>query len=52
MFGQELVHGASWSKTSVYVTPKCYLNKDKYLEKYCKYYTEIEKYLLNKYEHE
>ena len=51
IFGQELVPGGSWSKTSVYVSPQCYLNKEDYLSKYCKYYPEIGKYLLNRYQH-
>ncbi len=48
----EIVSGSSWSKTSVYVMSNRYLNKNAYLEKYCKYYEEIGRYLLNKYSHE
>lgn len=51
MFGQEIVPGSSWSKTSVWISPNKYLKKDEYLLKYCKYYPEIGKYLLNKYSH-
>ncbi len=50
--GMEIVPGSSWSKTSVYVMPNRYMDKDAYLSKYCKYYEEIGKYLLNKYSHE
>ena len=50
--GMEIVQGSSWSKTSVYVMPNRYMDKDTYLSKYCKYYEEIGKYLLNKYSHE
>jgi hypothetical protein len=52
MFGMKIVEGETWSKTSVYVNPSIYLKKEEYLEKYCKYYDNIGKYLLNKYNHQ